>query len=660
MCALTSRLFVVCAALSIALVPLAQTECISLQDSQGCPGFAHEFISTNATSRFSWYPYDDISAFDRALSDYVVGQSNIDEFQSVFRCSGLDDLGGFSTDHGPSVVRYHRSMICADLIFSQDNLNECYGDSIERRGIKDDAPELQLVNIIAASNIAVRPSQPTPLCRSTCESWLDSLHTIIANTTLCKPDKGNNREVSLDALRRKCNLDMYNGPSDRCVDGEANELKTCGYQRVEDWCKYCDYATDYADVCASVGVAVDGSSLDKAKKNKPGMSDEDDGIGGNAELEAELERQRRQERMFRAVAIVLSIVVGVCLIALIALVSMGHRVASAKSHSHHDLAPSDGGASSTLLHLGDGQAEKGDFVDCFVATVGKPRQVVRPFFARREDEISLKQGDTVTLQMAFDDGWVVGKNLTSGTEGTFPLMCVMECLPASLPAQWSVLPESKNASVENLCNRSTSVSGNQRPSIDPSQQGMGLHSTRNSLTQARPPANESQNRGLLGRLLNVLSPAHPSTSTDDESEEAGFFKRLMTSPFGRQKSLDDPTKTKTQGRPHSFNVHHVVHVGLDSPNYPAQGDSLSTVPSSSGRSANRYPIMSSSHSALTPRAAGAPAQQQQPTAVPQLPLNTSRQSTAGNISMDTYRTAEQSNYAGSGVPLQTATPTYLR
>ncbi|KAJ2129615.1 hypothetical protein IW136_005789, partial [Coemansia sp. RSA 678] len=203
--------------------------CMSLKDSQGCPGFSQEFISTNATSRFSWFPTNDIAAFDKTLSDYVAGQANIDEFQSVFRCSGLDDLGGFSTDHGKSVIRFHRSMVCADIIFSEQNIRECYGDNAAKHRRRDlgKSPELQLAEVLAGAVVNVRPTMPTPLCRSTCNAWLDSLHTIITNSTLCLPDKGNNRNASLDSLRKKCDLGMYSGSSDHCVLGEANELKTC-------------------------------------------------------------------------------------------------------------------------------------------------------------------------------------------------------------------------------------------------------------------------------------------------------------------------------------------------------------------------------------------------------------------------------------------------
>ncbi|KAJ2672754.1 hypothetical protein IWW42_002707 [Coemansia sp. RSA 1085] len=608
-------------AVLFALIAGAYSKCMPLKDSQACPGFSQDFISTNATTRFAWFPNEDISAFDKALSDYVIGQANIDEFQSVFRCSGLDDLGGFSTDHGQSVIRYHRSMICADIIFSDENIRDCYGDQSARHQRRDDSPELQLAEVVASSVVSVRPSAPTPLCRSTCEAWLDSLHTIISNATLCQPDKGNNREASLDALRKKCDLNMYSGMPDRCVDGEANELKTC-----------------------------------------------------DRELVAELEKQKRQERVFRVVAIVLSIAVGICVIALILLIAMGHRLTSAGIYGQHNPSINGSGKDdSTLLHTGaaDGGSLKksADFVDCFVSAVGKPRQVVRPFFARRDDEISLQNGDVVTLQMAFDDGWVVGKNLTSGYEGTFPLMCVMENLPPSLPAQWSVLPESKNASIENLRNSSrASVANERRASAENMVNGARLQSTRNSLTNSRQPnqpdSAQGRGKGILDRIFGAFSPTNSTPAAT--SEDSGFFKRLVQSPFGAK---DKPIAALPKGRPHSFNVHHVVHVGLTNPSYPHTGDAAtppSTIPSTM-RSENRYPVMPTQASLGFANSAHANGSVPRPPEDPRqadmsygdfAPSNSSQPTAAGNESMETYQTAEQSAFNSSA---QIApTPAYIR
>ncbi|KAJ1771442.1 hypothetical protein IW140_003207 [Coemansia sp. RSA 1813] len=709
----------------------ASPGCLSLKSSQSCPGFSHEFISTNATKRFSWYPKDNIEAFDKALLDYISGQANLDEFQSVFRCTGLDDLGGFNSDHGKAVIRYHRSIICADLIFGEDNINECYnskpGNHNRRRDNEDDnndsdssrdgdgdTSELQLAQVLALSSASVVSSAPIPLCRSTCDAWIDSLHSIVTNSTLCQDNLGINREASLDSLRGKCKSTAYNGAPGHCVQGDENEPETCGYQRVEDWCKYCSDAVNYYDTCASVGVQVGRSNMDGSNGGSrlpaiPGINDKPP----YNHLLSKLKKEERQERVFRIVAIVLSVIVGLCLVVLIILLTLGSKkplpgmfLAKRGVHSNSSSSGDRGSGrdskdDSTLLHLGgEGQnnlEKEGDFVDYFINVVGKPRQVLRHFFARRDDEISLHQGDIVTLQMAFDDGWVVGKNLTTGSEGTFPLMCVMDKLPATVPAQWSVLPESGGASFENLRRPPRTAAKPETPGQLAEQGYLGTHTSGGAFnsnisrmsnlsntnhavtTIAKLPYSpyqrstrsinnsnshlgsgmlvESEKPGkgwaILDRLRGAFAPGASGSAmgSDSDAGAPGFFKRLVTtSPLGREKPPAPELHVAKPGRPHSFNVNHVVHIGLTDPNYPRRGDlntSVSTFPSTR-QSANGYPMIVDRNSS----SGRSRAQETQDPPAPGFPRqpnfsygefapSSSSQMTTGNASGDTFHTAEQ-------------------
>ncbi|KAJ2754126.1 hypothetical protein GGI19_002630 [Coemansia pectinata] len=510
----------------------------------------------------------------------------------------------------------------------------------------------------------------------------------------------------------------------------------------------------YATTCASVGVLIekkegnvtDDSSSDDAKDTKvPALSTPTSEHQPNSGLVAELQQQTRQERLFRIVAIVLSIVVGVCLIALMVIIGLSRseaRLGSLRNGGGVYGGGANGEDDSTVLYLGAGaneQDEKGaDFVDCFITTVGKPRQVLRHFFARREDEISLQQGDIVTLQMAFDDGWVVGKNLTTGTEGTFPLMCVIENLPPSLPAQWSVLPESKSASTENLRRPSraatrpsphssmlgsmslpsgldmpmlmaggrgdtlntgaqrVSEQANRAPTIVPNGNrgriadmanapGQSITSTRLPLsplqtsTRTVPTSKygydndnvleaqgKPRSRAILDRLLGAFALTNSEGDPSSVGEEpAGFFKRLVSSPlFGTKERLPARTspKHKSDGRPHSFRVSHVRHVGLTNPNFPRPGDISSSVPTLPAHvpSLNGYPVISGFNSLgngdsvrqTTADTTGAPLgfpRQPNFSYGEFAPSNNSRQLMTANGSMDTYQTAEQSAYSNFGV-----------
>ncbi|KAJ1962760.1 hypothetical protein GGI12_002459, partial [Dipsacomyces acuminosporus] len=649
------------------------------------PADYYSLDDTNATVRFSWYPTNDITAFDKALNSYVNGQTSLDEFQSVFRCSGLDDLGGFNANHGKSVIRYHRSMICADILNSQENISECYKGkrhAQRRRSAAEEDGGLQLAKVIA-SRATERRDAPAQLCQSTCFEWIESLKSIVTNTTLCAANAGIDRGASLESLRSKCEWQAFNGTAGTCVSGDDNEIGTCGYQRVEDWCRYCRNASDYQDTCASVGVHVNHTSTQD--KGRPGIPTPTHAREPN-DLAEELEKKSHREKMYRIAAIVLSIALGICLIALMIV------IATSSSRGLKTLELGLLGEKSGLKGIGKADGPEGgegvseradrptDFADCFIDAVGKPRQVIRHFFARREDEISLQLGDVVTLQMAFDDGWVVGKNLTTGCEGTFPLMCVMESMPPTLPAQWSVLPEGKHASTDNQVRRppKAATRSSPRTSIHDNSQtaspGRGLNSQKSSNSSAQfdgnrlssnlprmslgfgtgctisrisdlsttqqpvittskmsqsPGSRDAQKPGaadratgsstvdnsdeicvrdgprtgnsILDRILGVFSPSNISsfmrspistsnTSTNNSKARANgdtsgngtarFLKRLVPSPMnqkGQQSPIAEGSKPK-QGRPHSFNVNHVVHVGVTAPELPLLGGDPNITP----------------------------------------------------------------------------------
>ncbi|KAJ2545954.1 hypothetical protein EV175_005780, partial [Coemansia sp. RSA 1933] len=520
------------------------------------------------------------------------------------------------------------------------------------------------------------------------------------------------------SLRGKCKSVAYNGAPGHCVQGDENEPETCGYQRVEDWCKYCRDAVNYYDTCASVGVQVGRSNIDGSGGSSGGSNrgrlPAIPGIDTKSpynRLLAKLRKGQQQERVFRIVAIVLSIIVGLCLIILIIMLTMGNKkqlpamfLLKRGIHSSTDQGR-DSKDDSTLHQLGGettpGMAKEGDFVDYFINVVGKPRNVIRHFFARRDDEISLHQGDMVTLQMAFDDGWVVGKNLTTGAEGTFPLMCVMERLPATVPAQWSVLPESNGggASVENLrrppraaekpdspdllgqhtyARTHSSTGGRVNGNVSRMSNLSGTYQHANTITKLPRSPHQLGTRSINGShprlgssneladdekpsrgwaILDRLRSAFGSTtsgSADSSGSDAGslgFLKRMVTaSPLGRQPPPPPEFHVPKPGRPHSFNVNHVVHVGLTDPNYARRGggeaSTLGSMIPSARQSANGYPIIidrnSNSSRAKKTQSPPAPGFPRQPNfSYGEFAPPAGSQMAFGNSSAETYHTAEQ-------------------
>ncbi|KAJ1946435.1 hypothetical protein EC988_005552 [Linderina pennispora] len=409
-------------------------------------------------------------------------------------------------------------------------------------------------------------------------------------------------------------------------------------------------------------------------------------------LIADLEKQAHQERLYRIAAIVLSIAVGICLIALMILIlTSGSRSTGAPGMLRGRKNKAENTGLDGVLGMAERVDKTMDFVDCFVSAVGKPRPVIRHFFARRDDEISLQQGDIVTLQMAFDDGWVVGKNLTTGGEGTFPLMCVMDNLPPSMPAQWSVLPESKMASNENVRKPSQAVtrspqndSGSMVSNSSYYHSSIGISAMGNMSDQARrgglgnvsrmsnltvapnvtrtniPSQTSSrssrpqhprpavlnhnstgiahrmavegnrENTSIISRLLGAFGRTG-ATNLEPMSEESGgavqMFKRLVSAPFGNRETTSTDAgveKSSQSGRPSSFNVNHVVHVGIDTRQYPR----LSDTPRNASDSRQNV-------------RAGERGYFRQPAIDGREIAEVARQRTVGNASAETYQTAEQ-------------------
>lgn len=50
--------------------------------------------------------------------------------------------------------------------------------------------------------------------------------------------------------------------------------------------------------------------------------------------------------------------------------------------------------------------------------------VIHQYNPSQPDELSLRKNDIIVSTVAFDDGWGVGVNITTGQKGAFPLICV--------------------------------------------------------------------------------------------------------------------------------------------------------------------------------------------------------------------------------------------
>ncbi|KAJ3396300.1 hypothetical protein HDV05_003197, partial [Chytridiales sp. JEL 0842] len=61
--------------------------------------------------------------------------------------------------------------------------------------------------------------------------------------------------------------------------------------------------------------------------------------------------------------------------------------------------------------------------------IAETMEVVFNYVPNLSDEIYLYVGDPVIVKLKFDDGWAFGFNMTTKTEGSFPLACVAPYAP---------------------------------------------------------------------------------------------------------------------------------------------------------------------------------------------------------------------------------------
>jgi hypothetical protein len=69
-------------------------------------------------------------------------------------------------------------------------------------------------------------------------------------------------------------------------------------------------------------------------------------------------------------------------------------------------------------------------------------RVVHQYYPIQPDELFLEKDDIIVSTVAFDDGWAVGVNLTTGEKGAFPLICVT--LASSEALEWLLTEVEQN------------------------------------------------------------------------------------------------------------------------------------------------------------------------------------------------------------------------
>ena len=107
----------------------------------------------------------------------------------------------------------------------------------------------------------------------------------------------------------------------------------------------------------------------------------------------------------------------------------GFAVASSVPIPMTSIASNNTNKSAALVAQNNNRVSKGSSIGGAAGggTNGKQSfcQVLYPYQASLADELELTPGDIVNVHSVFDDGWAVGVNMNTSSEGAFPVVCVM-------------------------------------------------------------------------------------------------------------------------------------------------------------------------------------------------------------------------------------------
>lgn len=81
-------------------------------------------------------------------------------------------------------------------------------------------------------------------------------------------------------------------------------------------------------------------------------------------------------------------------------------------------------------------------------------RVIDNYPAQMADELTLDLNDVVLADQTFDDGWALGKNVTKGTIGAFPLAC---CVPVGEDDNQDMQPPPPQRGKANVYSRTSSL-----------------------------------------------------------------------------------------------------------------------------------------------------------------------------------------------------------
>ncbi|KAL1919027.1 uncharacterized protein VTP21DRAFT_2408 [Calcarisporiella thermophila] len=218
-----------------------------------------------------------------------------------------------------------------------------------------------------------------PLCKESCMAYAASLEKLLGDLKWCPQPKDPSRDEKLRGMYERCSYYPFNGTEIFCAPGAKNEQLICGSNGTKCLGSTCDVISP----CNTTALA-------------PTSDKTEDGA---------------QSSRIKNVVLVCASILGVLLAVSLAIMLFRHFRRRGFFHSNATVKPT----SPTSPPLDP---------------ASRQHMVVHPFFARREDELSLNRDDAVTIQRVYDDGWALGEVVETGKRGVFPLVCIAPTVPA--------------------------------------------------------------------------------------------------------------------------------------------------------------------------------------------------------------------------------------
>ncbi|KAJ1920080.1 hypothetical protein H4219_001609 [Mycoemilia scoparia] len=454
-----------------------QSQCFTLGSSLTCPEYNGSLVSSKLSSHLfnsSFVELLDTNTFDAKMKEYMALQDHQFKYDLSPDCPiytrqiRLDNKSPVKVNQ-PPVVQYLQSVTCALLIAGKDNLGECYGiydDANSNSGpfereIRNDFRDLQQKKLLPRDDELVRPpQQPLPLCRETCQTWIDSIYRSLAAKTACQAGYSSRVPLQLDYTYTICDSHPINGKQGMCINGENNEPGTCGMSVETARCHYCPLAQnssacrDAADVKTRKGlgsqVAESGSESKISTTNINDMATSDSGLEssaselnfGNKSARASIEpRKSTNYATILHIVLLAIVIVGIVLWVTIMFVSYrkgGFGGLFRRMFCCFGPRGDRGGGKGDDMHDFESNVQSVRFLkhhdkgarpfyltakiieECF-GDIKAKHPVTTKFTAKKAGEIDLAVGDKVVVDAIFDDGWAVGYNLVKDKRGFFPL-----------------------------------------------------------------------------------------------------------------------------------------------------------------------------------------------------------------------------------------------